>query len=112
LKKLSGGMKRHAGIPQTMLNNPQILIIVPDIEYIANEILMMKDGTIVNNGTLDEIIGAMPEKVRTCLVPQKEVQQSQKNTLCLRSAYQLNYFRCIISLTYKVTLFRIFLCAS
>ncbi len=112
LKKLSGGMKRRAGIAQAMLNNPQILIldeptagldpnerirfrnliselseerlvllsthIVSDIEYIANEILMMKDGTIVNNGTLDEIIGAMPEKVWTCLVLQKEVSAITK----------------------------------
>ncbi len=107
LKKLSGGMKRRAGIAQAMLNNPQILIldeptagldpngrirfrnliseiseerlvllsthIVSDIEYIANKILMMKDGTIVNNGTLDDIINSMPEKVWTCLVPQQEV---------------------------------------
>ncbi len=27
LKKLSGGMKRRAGIAQAMLNNPQILIL-------------------------------------------------------------------------------------
>ncbi len=47
--------------------------IVSDIEYIANEILMMKDGTIVNNGTLDGIINSMPEKVWTCLVSQQEV---------------------------------------
>lgn len=107
LKKLSGGMKRRAGIAQAMLNNPQILIldeptagldpnerirfrnliselseerfvllsthIVSDIEYIANEILMMKDGAIIKEGTLDEIIGAMPEKVWNCLVPQQAV---------------------------------------
>ncbi len=107
LKKLSGGMKRRAGIAQAMLNNPQILIldeptagldpnerirfrnllsglseerlvllsthIVSDVEYIANEILMMKDGAIVNNGSLDRIIDSMPEKVWTCLVPQQEV---------------------------------------
>ncbi len=107
LKKLSGGMKRRAGIAQAMLNSPQILIldeptagldpnerirfrnliselskerlvllsthIVSDIEYIANEILMMKEGAIVNKGTLDEIISAMPEDVWTCLVPQQAV---------------------------------------
>uniref|UniRef100_N2A4H0 Uncharacterized protein n=1 Tax=Eubacterium plexicaudatum ASF492 TaxID=1235802 RepID=N2A4H0_9FIRM len=28
------------------------------------------------------------------------------------TVYQLDYFRCIISLTYKVTLFRIVLCAN
>lgn len=107
LKKLSGGMKRRAGIAQAMLNNPKILIldeptagldpnerirfrnliselseermvllsthIVSDVEYIANEILLMKDGTIVNEGTLDEIINSMPEKVWICPVPQSMV---------------------------------------
>lgn len=81
MKKLSGGMKRRAGIAQAMLNNPKILIldeptagldpnerirfrnliselsedrlvllsthIVSDIEYIANEILLMKDGKLI-----------------------------------------------------------------
>lgn len=107
MKKLSGGMKRRAGIAQAMLNNPPILIldeptagldpnerirfrnliselseerlvllsthIVSDIEYIANEILMMKDGAIVNKGTLDTIISTMPEKVWECMVPQQSV---------------------------------------
>lgn len=78
MKKLSGGMKRRAGIAQAMLNDSTILIldeptagldpnerirfrnliselsekrmvlisthIVSDIEYIANEILLMKGG--------------------------------------------------------------------
>lgn len=112
LKKLSGGMKRRAGIAQAMLNNPKILIldeptagldpnerirfrnliselseerlvllsthIVSDIEYIANEILMMKDGAILNKGTLDEIISAMPEKVWNCPVPQQAVSSMTK----------------------------------
>lgn len=107
LKKLSGGMKRRAGIAQAMLNDPKILIldeptagldpnerirfrnliselseerlillsthIVSDIEYIANEILLMENGAIVNKGTLDEIINTMPEKVWNCLVPQQAV---------------------------------------
>lgn len=112
LKKLSGGMKRRAGIAQAMLNNPKILIldeptagldpnerirfrnliselseermvllsthIVSDVEYIANEILLMKDGTIVNEGTLDEIIYSMPEKVWICPVPQSMVSAMTK----------------------------------
>ncbi len=45
--------------------------IVSDIEYIANEILMMKDGAIVNEGTLDQIIGSMPVKVWSCRVSQR-----------------------------------------
>src|SRR5699024_11180265 len=85
MKKLSGGMKRRAGIAQAMLNDPKILIldeptagldpnerirfrnliselteermvllsthIVSDIEYIANEIWLMKDGKLVQSGT-------------------------------------------------------------
>ena len=107
LKKLSGGMKRRAGIAQAMINDPKILIldeptagldpnerirfrnllselseermvllsthIVSDVEYIANEILLMKDGIIVNKGTLDEIINSMPEKVWICRLPQSIV---------------------------------------
>ena len=107
MKKLSGGMKRRAGIAQAMINNPKLLIldeptagldpnerirfrnlicelskdrlvllsthIVSDIEYVANEILMMKDGSIVNKGTLEEIVDSMPEKVWTCIVSPKEV---------------------------------------
>lgn len=112
LKKLSGGMKRRAGIAQAMLNDPKILIldeptagldpnerirfrnliselseerlvllsthIISDIEYIANEILLMKDGTIVNKGTLDEIKNSMPEKVWNCSVPQSMVAELSK----------------------------------
>ncbi len=52
--------------------------IVSDIEYIANEILMMKDGAIVNEGTLDEIISTMPEKVWNCIVPQQSVSAMTK----------------------------------
>ena len=97
MKKLSGGMKRRAGIAQAMLNNPRILVldeptagldpserirfrnliselseerlvllsthIVSDIEYIANEIWLMKDGRIIQQGTLDQMLSSMPEQV-------------------------------------------------
>ena len=90
MKKLSGGMKRRAGIAQAMLNDPKILIldeptagldpnerirfrnliselsedrlvllsthIVSDVEYIANEIWLMKDGKLLHQGTADELI--------------------------------------------------------
>lgn len=107
MKKLSGGMKRRAGIAQAMLNNPKILIldeptagldpnerirfrnliselsedrlvllsthIVSDVEYIANEIWLMKDGEIMHKGTVDELTGTMPETVWECLVAKKMV---------------------------------------
>ena len=107
MKKLSGGMKRRAGIAQAMLNNPKILIldeptagldpnerirfrnliselsedrlvllsthIVSDIEYIANEIWLMKDGEILHKGSIDELINSMTEAVWECPVPKNKV---------------------------------------
>lgn len=107
MKKLSGGMKRRAGIAQAMLNNPKILIldeptagldpnerirfrnliselseqrlvllsthIVSDIEYIANEIWLMKDGELIHKGSADEIINSMPETVWECFVEKNMV---------------------------------------
>ena len=107
MKKLSGGMKRRAGIAQAMLNNPRILIldeptagldpnerirfrnliselsedrlvllsthIVSDIEYIANEIWLMKDGEILHKGSIDELIHSMTETVWECPVPKNRV---------------------------------------
>lgn len=97
MKKLSGGMKRRAGIAQAMLNDPAILIldeptagldpnerirfrnliselseerlvllsthIVSDIEYIANQIFLMKDGKLVHSGTSNELIRSMSARV-------------------------------------------------
>ena len=107
MKKLSGGMKRRAGIAQAMLNNPKILIldeptagldpnerirfrnliselsedrlvllsthIVSDIEYIANEIWLMKDGEVLHKGSFEELINSMTETVWECLVPKNRV---------------------------------------
>lgn len=112
MKKLSGGMKRRAGIAQAMLNNPKILIldeptagldpnerirfrnliselsedrlvllsthIVSDIEYIANEIWLMKDGKLMHRGTADEIINSMPETVWKCFVAKNKVSGFMK----------------------------------
>lgn len=112
MKKLSGGMKRRAGIAQAMLNNPKILVldeptagldpnerirfrnliselseerlvllsthIVSDIEYIANEIWLMKDGNIMHEGTADEIINSIPENVWECFVEKQMVPDFMK----------------------------------
>lgn len=112
MKKLSGGMKRRAGIAQAMLNNPKILIldeptagldpnerirfrnliselaedrlvllsthIVSDIEYIANEIFLMKDGSIDISGTSEELTAGMPEQVWSVRVPRTEVASYTK----------------------------------
>lgn len=112
MKKLSGGMRRRAGIAQAMLNDPQILVldeptagldpnerirfrnliselseerlvllsthIVSDVEYIANEILLMKDGTLMHRGTAEELIRSMPETVWECFVEKQMVSGLMK----------------------------------
>ncbi len=113
MKKLSGGMKRRAGIAQAMLNNPKILVldeptagldpnerirfrnliselsedrlvllsthIVPDVEYIANEILLMKDGMFIKQGTTEQLIATMEENVWKCHVDKNKVPWLMKN---------------------------------
>lgn len=112
MKKLSGGMKRRAGIAQAMLNDPKILIldeptagldpnerirfrnliselsedrlvllsthIVSDVEYIANEIWLMKDGQLLHKGTADELIRSMPEKIWKCYADKSDVPMLMK----------------------------------
>ena len=105
MKRLSGGMKRRAGIAQAMLNDPKVLIldeptagldpkerirfrnliselaedrlvilsthIVSDVEYIAGEILLLKEGTLVQQGAVPDLLAAAPTRVWTCLVPRE-----------------------------------------
>lgn len=47
--------------------------IVSDIEYIASEILLMKDGRITLSGTAEEVIASMPERVWLFSVPREQV---------------------------------------
>lgn len=46
--------------------------IVSDIEYIADTILVMKDGQLVHQGTREDIIQAIEGKVWECVVSQTE----------------------------------------
>lgn len=112
MKKLSGGMKRRAGIAQAMLNNPRILIldeptagldpnerirfrnliselaeerlvllsthIVSDVEYIANQILLMKGGRIVLAGEAGELVDSMEEGVWSVFARKNEVSAFMK----------------------------------
>ena len=47
--------------------------IVSDIEYIANQILLMKDGAITLSGTAEEVVSSMPEQVWTFAVPKAQI---------------------------------------
>lgn len=52
--------------------------IVSDIEYIANQVLLMKDGKISHAGTQEDIIQSVPVKVWNCIVANDEVEMLQK----------------------------------
>ena len=52
--------------------------IVSDIEYIANEILLMKDGQLVISGTSEDIIDSMPESVWLCRVTKNSIDYCLK----------------------------------
>lgn len=47
--------------------------IVSDIEYIANEIWLLKDGKLMHKGSSEEVINSMPENVWECYVGKSEV---------------------------------------
>ena len=47
--------------------------IVSDIEYIANEIMLMKEGTLFYTGTSEELISSMEDSVWHCTVSKQEV---------------------------------------
>lgn len=112
MKKLSGGMKRRAGIAQAMLNNPKILVldeptagldpnerirfrnliselaedrlvllsthIVSDVEYIANQILLMRNGQIVLAGEAQELIDSMEEGVFSLYARKNDISHLMK----------------------------------
>lgn len=49
--------------------------IVSDVEYIAGEILLMKDGEITVSGTAEEVIDSMPLKVWRCSVKKEHIDK-------------------------------------
>ena len=108
LKTFSGGMLRRIGIAQTLLNNPEILVldeptagldpkervhfrniisslgkdrivllsthIVSDLEYIADRILIMKNGDLIQEGTEAELTEKVKGHVWKCIVSEKEAE--------------------------------------
>lgn len=55
--------------------------IVSDIEFIANEIMLMKDGRFFFTGTSEELISSMEESVWICTVPRNKVEGYLKKYL-------------------------------
>lgn len=52
--------------------------IVSDVEYIANEILLMQDGQLTMTGTPEEITESMPMEVWTFMVPKAQIDSYLK----------------------------------
>lgn len=52
--------------------------IVSDVEYIANEILLMKEGSIEASGTLEQLLKGMPERVWSVHTSKKEAEFYRK----------------------------------
>ena len=52
--------------------------IVSDIAYIADDILLMKDGQLAISGTAEELIASMPETVWRCIVPKSKLNACLK----------------------------------
>ena len=52
--------------------------IVSDIEYIAKQIILMKDGSILISGTAAEIIASMPERVWCCTAAKGRIEEALK----------------------------------
>ena len=57
--------------------------IVSDIEYVANKILLMKDGSIRKNGTASELLSGMSEKVWIC-------KTDKSNSVLLNKKYKVS----------------------
>lgn len=55
--------------------------IVSDVEFIANEIILMKDGKFIYTGTSEQLVASMREAVYHCIVPKKEVNHYLKKYL-------------------------------
>lgn len=52
--------------------------VVSDIEFIANRLLLLKEGVLFREGTLQELLKEIDGKVLECLVPENAVHEMEK----------------------------------
>ena len=52
--------------------------IVSDVEYIANEIWLMKNGRLMQQGSLNDVLDSMPEKVWSIVASQEKAAKLMK----------------------------------
>ena len=71
--------------------------IVSDVEYIADEILLMKEGSILHKGSLPEILKPIEGKVWECKVnPSEEAQILEQYTVVnMREDVQGTFLRVV-----------------
>ena len=55
--------------------------IVSDVEFIANEIILMNKGEFFFTGTAEDIVSSIGKEVWTCIVPRQEVDEYLKRYL-------------------------------
>lgn len=68
---------RFRNIISSFAKNRIVLLsthIVSDVEYIADQILMIKRGKLLTSGSMEEILQPVQGKVWECTVPAKEVE--------------------------------------
>ncbi|MGT2802625.1 ABC transporter ATP-binding protein [Streptococcus henryi] len=115
IRQYSGGMKQRLGIAQTLINDPEIMIldeptvgldpkervrfrkllsnlsrdriiilsthIVSDVESVADEILILKDGILQTGGTAYDLVSEIKGQVWECLVSPNEADKLENRFL-------------------------------